>query len=513
MSESGAATSTAPTALWAPRAWVGKPGAAHGWQRKVLLRIDSQGRWSEISTGVAQPPTDALVLPGPLLPGLVNAHSHAFQRAFAGMAERRASPTDDFWSWRERMYQVALRITPAQQQAIAAQLYLELLQGGYTQVCEFHYLQHDPGGRPYADPQTMAWSLLAAADDVGLGLTLMPTLYQRAGFTQPDLRDPQRRFASSADGVWAAAGHIQAVAASRAGPTGASRPAPLNAGLALHSLRAVAPASLHLLAGLAERFEGPIHLHIAEQTIEVNDCLAATGARPIAWLAQQGLLDARWQLVHATHALPGEISAVARSGAGVVLCPSTEANLGDGLCDLTGWLQAGVPLSVGSDSHVCRDWREELRWLEYGQRLTLRQRNVAAELVAPDVGEVAADVAADVATNVAADGAQPGNGSTAENLFNRALAGGAAAAGFARWGLTVGARADALLVDAECPALAGLPAERWLDALVFSSPTRPWARVMVAGRWVWGRDDWHQDLAARTALRFKAAMAELVKPA
>lgn len=497
MSESWAATSTAPTALWAPRAWTGKPGAAQGWQHQVLLRIASDGHWSEIRTGVAQPPAEALVLPGPLLPGLVNAHSHAFQRAFAGMAERHSSPSDDFWSWRERMYQVALRITPAQQQAIAAQLYLELLLGGYTQVCEFHYLHHDPGGRPYADPQTMAWSLLGAADEVGIGLTLMPTLYQRAGFTQPDLRDPQRRFASSADSVWAAAKHIQAVAASRAGPTVASRPAPLNAGLALHSLRAVAPASLHLLAGMAEHFEGPIHLHIAEQTAEVNDCLAATGARPIAWLAQQGLLDNRWQLVHATHALPDEISAVARSGAGVVLCPSTEANLGDGLCDLTGWLQAGVPLSVGSDSHVCRDWREELRWLEYGQRLTLRQRNVAADLM----------------SGLAAGGAQPGNGSIAENLFNRALVGGAAAAGFARWGLTVGARADALLVDAECPALAGLPVDRWLDALVFSSPARPWDRVMVAGRWVWGRDDRHQDLAARTAQRFKAAMVDWVGPA
>ena len=362
----------APRSIWAPRAWL--PAAstsagqqAGGWQADVLLQIGTDGRWAAVTPGVAQPPAGAQVLPGPLLPGLVNAHSHAFQRAFAGLAERRETDADDFWSWRDRMYRVALRITPDQLQAIAAMLYLELLQGGYTQVCEFHYLQHDTDGRPYADPLTLGWALADAAAEAGMGLTLMPALYERAGFTQPTLRVDQHRFATTADSVWAAA---QRIAAS-------GRPL-LNAGLVLHSLRAAAPGSVHRLRQLADGFAGPIHIHVAEQTAEVDDCLLATGQRPIAWLARQGLLDARWQLVHATHTVPAEIDAVARSGAGVVLCPSTEANLGDGLSDLPGWLAAQVPIAIGSDSHVTRCWREELRWLDYGQRLALRRRNVSA---------------------------------------------------------------------------------------------------------------------------------------
>ena len=412
----------------------------------MLLRIGRDGRWAEITPDVAVPPPGATPLDAPLLPGLVNAHSHAFQRAFAGLAERRESASDDFWSWRERMYQVALRIDPQQLRAIAAQLYIELLQGGYTQVCEFNYLQHDTDGQPYADPLALSWALADAASDAGIGLTLMPALYERAGFAQPALHNDQRRFATTAAGVWEAARQIDA-----------SGRAHLKAGLVIHSLRAAAPASIVQLQRLAQSFRGPIHIHVAEQTSEVNDCLAATGQRPIEWLSRQGLLDARWQLVHATHTLPTEIDAVARSGAGVVICPSTEANLGDGLCDLRGWLAAGVPLTIGSDSHATRDWREELRWLDYGQRLALRQRNVSA---APQTG-------------------QP---STAERLFARAV-NGAAAAGEVAWGLVVGARADALVADPADPALLGVPASRWLDALVFSSPGRPWRDVMVGGRW------------------------------
>ena len=455
-----------PTLLWAPQAWL--PG---GWQPEVLLRAGADGRWAEVRTGVARPPEGALRLPGPLLPGLVNAHSHAFQRAFAGLSERRETESDDFWSWRERMYRVALRTTPTQLHAVAAQLYLELLQGGYTQVCEFHYLQHEVDGRPYADPMALSWALADAATEAGMGLTLMPALYERAGFTRPVLRDEQRRFALGAAGIWQAA---QAIAAS-------GRPL-LRAGLVLHSLRAAAPASVHALRGLAEDFDGPIHIHVAEQTAEVDDCIAATGQRPIEWLAAQGLLDPRWQLVHATHTVPAEIDAVAASGAGVVICPSTEANLGDGLCDLPRWLAAGVPLSVGSDSHATRCWREELRWLDYGQRLALRRRNVAA---APQAG-------------------QP---STAARLFERALLGGGTAAGEPLWGLQPGARADALVADPAEPALLGIAPEHTLDALVFSSPGRPWRDVMVAGRWVL-RDGRHPQGEA-IERRFVQAMGEL----
>ena len=452
--------------LWTPRAWL-----ADGWREQVLLRVGADGCWEEVSAGVAQPPAAATVLAGPLLPGLVDAHSHAFQRAFAGLSERRESGNDDFWSWRERMYRVALRITPEQLRVIASQLYVELLHGGYTQVCEFHYLQHDADGRPYADPLQMSWALADAAAETGIGLTVLPVLYERAGFAQPALRDDQRRFLLHAMEVWDAARRIAA----------ARRPL-VDAGLAIHSLRAAAPQSIADLRALAAGFDGPIHIHVAEQTAEVDDCLQATGARPIEWLLQQGLLDARWQLVHATHAVPQEIAGVAASGAGIVLCPSTEANLGDGLCDLRGWLDAGVPLGIGSDSQVTRDVLEELRWLDYGQRMQLRRRNVAA----------------------APESKQP---ATAHRLFTRALAGGAAAAGRSRWGLMPGARADGLVVDMHEPALLGVPSSQLLDALMFSSPCRPWRDVLVAGRWVL-REHRHAQ-AAEIAAGFAAAMREL----
>ena len=452
---------------WAPRAWL--PG---GWAEGVLLQADARGHWSAITPGVPTPPEGAQCLSGPVLPGLVNAHSHAFQRAFAGLAERREADADDFWGWRDRMYQVALRITPAQLQAIAAHLYIELLRGGYTQVCDFHYLQHDEQGRPYADdPLAMSWALADAAATAGIGLTVLPVLYERAGFTQPTLRPDQRRFATTADSVWQACRRIGA----------AGRPL-VNAGVALHSLRAAAPESIHRLRQLTEGFVGPVHIHVAEQTAEVDDCLRATGQRPIEWLAAQGLLDARWQLVHATHTVPAEIDAVARSGAAAVICPSTEANLGDGLCDLPRWLASGAPLALGSDSHVTRAWREELRLLEYGQRLALRQRNVSA---APAEGQPA----------------------TAQRLWQRMQAGSGAAAGLGSWGLQAGARADLLVVDEADAALRGIPPGYLLDALVFSSPGRPWRSVMVAGQWVVQAHRHPQ--AEAVADRFAEVMAQL----
>jgi formimidoylglutamate deiminase len=445
--------------LWAPRAWV-----RGRWADAVLLEADRNGRWSRIETGVAASP-DATVLAGPALPGLVDAHSHAFQRAFAGLAERRDSAHDDFWSWRDRMYGVALRIEPETLRDIATQLYVELLRGGYTQVCEFHYLQHDRDGTPYADPGTLAWALADAATAAGMGLTLLPVLYERAGFTQPALRDDQRRFATNADTVLA----LQRAAQGFGVPCG----------VAIHSLRAARPESIARVAEGAG--SGPIHVHVAEQTGEVDDCVAATGARPIEWLAKNARLDARWQLVHATHALPDEIDAVAASGAGVVICPTTEANLGDGLPDLPRWLASATPLSIGSDSQVCRDALEELRLLEFGQRLMRRQRNVAAD---PQH--------------------QP---ATAARLFERVLGGGGAAAGHAQWGFIEGARADLLVADASCEATLGVPRDSLLDALVFAGAARPWRDVMVAGRWVL-REHQHADGGA-VAARFAQAMQTL----
>ncbi len=434
-------TRTTTPLFWAPQAWL-----QGQWQQGVCLLVDASGHWSDITPGISTAPAHATVLQGPVLPGMVNAHSHAFQRAFAALSERRASEADDFWSWRDRMYGVALRITPAQLRAVAAQLYVEMLQGGYTQACEFHYLHHGADGTAYADPATMAWAVADAAADAGLGLTLLPVLYERAGFTQPKLRDDQRRFAGTPDFIAGLHKTLQA-----------SGRALLNSGVAIHSLRAAAPTSITQLLQAVGEQNLPIHIHIAEQMQEVRDCLAHTGQRPIQWLAQNLPLDARWQLVHATHADAAEIAAVAASGAGLVICPSTEGNLGDGLADLGAWLQHGVPMAVGSDSQVCRQWNEELRWLEYGQRLQLQRRNVAA---LPGQSE----------------------GATAARLFDAALHAGGTAAGQAHWGLVPGARADLLVLDTQASGLLGLPASHVLDAAVFACERAPIRDVYVAGR-------------------------------
>src|SRR5688500_13174698 len=430
--------------LWAPRAWV-----QGRWQESVLLEVAADGTWAEVTPDTPCTP-DMAALTGPVLPGLVNAHSHAFQRAFVGLAERRDSAHDDFWSWRDRMYGVALAITPEQLHQVATRLYRELLRGGYTQVCEFHYLHHASDGSRFADPLTMSRALVQAAQDTGIGLTLLPALYERAGFDAAGLRDDQRRFATTVDEVLALRDGVRAMNARN-----------VSAGVAVHSLRAAKASSILQLVERCAGDAAPIHIHVAEQTAEVDDCVDASGLRPVEWLTRHVALDARWQLVHATHTLPAEIDAVAASGAGVVLCPSTEANLGDGLPDLPRWLGGATPLSIGSDSHVTRDWREELRGLEYAQRLALRRRNVAAS---PEAGEP----------------------SSAARLFERVRIGGAAAAGFAACGLQVGARADLLVLDGADPALIDVDNDHLLDTLVFSSPVRPFARVMVAGRWVVG---------------------------
>ena len=461
--------------LWAPAAWVDG-----GWQQSVVLESDAQGRWSHIAAGVPAP-HDSERLAGPVLPGLVDAHSHAFQRAFAGLAERREGEDDDFWSWRDRMYQVANAVTPESLRAIAAHLYVELLRGGYTQVCEFHYLQHQPDGTPYDDPLALSMALADAAADAGIGLTLLPVLYERAGFGVPSLQPDQRRFHAGAHDVWQRSQEFNA----RVAAAGRASLVPLNAGLAIHSVRAAAAESIGQLRQLAHAFDGPIHVHVSEQRAELRDCVAATGLTPVAWLASRGWLDARWQLVHATHVDAAEIAVTAASGAGVVICPGTEGNLGDGFTDLPAWLAADVDLAIGSDSNVTRSWREELRWMEYGQRLRLERRNVCAQPAH--------------ATRPRPD--------TAASLFERARAGGGRAAGHATWGLVRGARADLLVIDPDDASLLGLPPSRWLDALVFSSPSRSWRDVMVAGRWALRKH--HHAHVERIAAAFELAMAGL----
>jgi len=432
--------------LWAEHAWVGGR-----WREAVLLESDAGGHWIAVQPDTPPPPA-ATRLPGPVLPGLVDAHSHAFQRAFAGLAERRSGEHDDFWSWRDRMYGVALAITADELRELATSLYRELLAGGYTHVCEFHYLHHAPDGRRHDDAAAMSLALVDAARAAGIGLTLLPVLYERAGFAAPALRPDQRRFASDVAFVLELRDRVRQVG--RAAPR-------LHAGVAIHSLRAAAEPSMRALLERLAGDDGPIHIHVAEQTGEVDDCLAATGARPIEWLARSGLLDRRWQLVHATHAEPREIDAVAASGAGIVVCPTTEANLGDGVPDLPRWLAAGVPLAIGSDSQVGRSAAEELRWLDYAQRLVRRSRNVAAD---PARFE----------------------GSTAARLFEACLAGGGAAAGFTRWGLEPGAPADLLVLDANAPGIDRAPPAHRLDAWVFATDAAN-TTPAIAQTWVAGR--------------------------
>jgi formimidoylglutamate deiminase len=386
--------------LFAARAWI-----AGAWSSDVLLVGGADGRWSEVRPDC---PPDARkgaeVLEGPVVPALVNAHSHAFQRAIAGLTERSpVGEQDDFWSWRGRMYQVALAITPAQMEHVATQLYRELAASGYGHVCEFHYVHNDIDGRPYADPLEMPMALVRAAQAAGIGLTLLPTLYMRSGFGAKGLRDDQRRFASTPASVLRIAQQVNALG----DPS-------INAGVAIHSLRAVDEGAMREVVDAAHAAQWQIHLHIAEQQREVDDCIAHHGRRPIEWLLESMPVDARWNLVHATQATPQELHGVHAAGASIVLCPTTEANLGDGVFDLATWLQLGGAWSIGSDSHVCRDWREELRLLEYSQRLVRRERNVAARAA--------------------------GRESTGEVLFDGAVQGAAAACG-TRYALEVGAPA------------------------------------------------------------------------
>ena len=446
----------------APLAWIdGK------WACDVLLVVGEEGRWSGVTPDApVQLRSGAQLLAGPVLPGLVNAHSHAFQRAIAGLTESSAAGQDDFWRWRDRMYSAANRITPAQLEAIAAWLYAELLAAGYTEVCEFQYLHDDVAGKPDADASGMSMALARAAQRVGIGLTLLPTLYMRSGFGAAGLRPDQQRFASTPDSVLRIGEAVDRL-----------QDPLLHSGVAVHSLRAVDPVALREVAAAA-RGGIPVHLHIAEQQQEVQDCLAHHGRRPVEWLLEHVALDARWNLVHATHTTPVEQAGLQASGASIVICPSTEANLGDGVFDLAGWLGRKGSWSIGSDSHVTRSWQEELRLLEYSQRLALRQRNVAARAGQRE--------------------------STSAVLFEGALAGGCAAAGRPLGGLRVGQRADFMVVDRSAPALLGVPDAQLLDALVFSTPHAGMLEVHVAGRPV-------RSPAARPDLAqaMRAAMREL----
>lgn len=411
----------------------------------LWLRVGGDGRFADVSRGAL--PGEPVALDGLVLPGIPNLHSHAFQRALAGRTEQtQAGTRDSFWSWRETMYGFLAELTPDHVEAIATRLYVEMLEAGYTRVVEFHYLHRDPRGNPYSDPHEMAVRLVAAARRSGIGLTLLPVVYDAAGFGGVALQPEQRRFRM---GVEEALDLRRSIA---------DQHRDVGTGMALHSLRGVSPQSLAQFNDARSEWSGlPIHIHVAEQTREVEDCRTWSGARPVEWLLNEAPVGPDWCLVHATHVTETELQGVARSGAVVGLCPTTEANLGDGLFPLAELLQLGGRWGVGSDSHVSVDPVEELRWLEYGQRLTRRSRNV----VAPPLG-----------------------GSTAGALVAGACAGGAAASGEAVGALATGRLADLVVLDTDHPIFAGHGPETYLDAWVFSGNRSPVRRVMSAGRWV-----------------------------
>jgi formimidoylglutamate deiminase len=303
------------------------------------------------------------------LPGIPNLHSHAFQRAMAGLTERQTNPTDSFWTWRELMYRFAARMTPDSMRAVAAQAFVEMLEAGYTTVCEFHYVHHQPSGKPYADPAAMSQAIIQAARDTGIRLTLLPVLYMHGGFDGRALSERQRRFGHTVEDFLALLATLRKQENDL-----------LRVGLAFHSLRAVhEPALREVMEAEGHERPRPIHIHVAEQVAEVDECVKLRGARPVRWLLDHAEVDARWTLVHATHLNDDEIEGIADAAATVAICTTTEANLGDGFFPLKPFLQAGGRFGIGSDSNVSISAVEELRWLEYGQRLQHKQRNIAVD--------------------------------------------------------------------------------------------------------------------------------------
>lgn len=422
--------------LFANRALV-----ASGWAKDVAIDIEA-GRVARIEVGACDH-ADREVLNGPVVPAIPNLHSHAFQRAMAGLAEVAGTGDDSFWTWREEMYRTVGLVSPEDVEAIAAKLFVELLKGGFGSIAEFHYLHQTDDGSRYSDPAEMSRRILAASQRTGLGLTLLPVFYAHSNFGGAAPNHGQRRFIHDLDGFSALMEELKPAC----DDVGA------NLGLAIHSLRAATPAEIAALVAMVPP-DSPIHIHVAEQQREVDDCLAATGRRPIDFLYDNASVDGRWCLIHATHVTPEEVARMARSGAIVGLCPATEANLGDGIFPATSFLAEGGAFGIGTDSHVAVTVAEELRTLEYGQRLRDQRRN-----------------------RMTGPGASVGR-----TLYDKAHSGGSRA--LARdVGLGVGQIADLVVLDGDDPYIAAASGDQILDRWIFASPTRPVRDVMVAGAW------------------------------
>lgn len=419
------------------------------WAENVVLTVSQDGLIANILTNA---PSDAVVdetIVGTAIPGMPNVHSHAFQRAFAGLSESRTGRHDSFWTWRKLMYDFVERLTPEEIYKTARGLYYELARFGYTWVGEFHYVHNSPSGLPYEDRSCLSDALIHAARDVGIGICLLPVLYQRGGFADEELAPAQRRFSLS-EGEFL---NLVSDLRTKWGST-----ANVEIGIAFHSLRAV---SVDVIRRVTEAFrrdqpDGVIHIHVAEQTKEVDGCLAATGRRPVEYLLSEVPVDNRWCLIHATHLKEKEIHAMANSGATAGLCPTTEANLGDGIFSTPEFVAAGGRFAIGSDSHVCVNPRSELRLIEYGQRLTRRSRAVLCDE----------------------------RRSVGRYLYDSAASGGAVAIGIEGGVLKVGSRADLVVLDPSHPAIDGSTGDRLIDRYVFCDAGNPVSRTMVGGNWV-----------------------------
>lgn len=407
-----------------------------GWANDIVMEI-KDGHIQDIHVGTTS--QDAEKVSGLALPGFPNCHSHAFQKALAGLTEYSTNPQDSFWTWRDLMYRFANLVTPDDLRHIAAFLYMEMLKNGYTAVAEFHYLHHQPGGMPYDNPAEMSLAIHDAAQDAGISLTHLPVLYSYGGFGKQSLEEKQLRFRHDVDSFLKLLDILKKSLSSN------------ELGAAFHSLRAVSEESFSPIIN-ALGPDAPLHIHIAEQMKEVDDCRNWSGQTPVEYLLSHADINARWCLVHATHMTRAETEALARSGAVAGLCPTTEANLGDGFFNLGNYDGA---FAIGSDSNMTLDPKEEIRWLEYGQRLVHQRRNIGISEDFPHAGE---------------------------HLFRKAMAGGAQALGKNIGRLEKGARADVIVFDAEAPSLCHIPDDSLLDSLIFAASPDP-QHVMVEGKW------------------------------
>lgn len=439
-----------------------------GWKQGVRVEI-AEGRFARIHAGSKPQPGDERVAVA--LPGLCNVHSHGFQRGMAGLTEFRGPAADNFWSWRTLMYRFVARMTPEDIEAVTAQAYVEMLESGFTRVGEFHYVHHDPNGAPYADPAETSVRVAAAATQTGIGLTLLPVFYAHGGFGGAAPNEGQRRFVTSVDGFARLLDAARKVVAPLQGAS---------VGVAPHSLRAVTPEELANVVALAGA--GPIHIHAAEQTGEVEQCLAWSGARPVQWLLEHAPVDRRWCLVHATHMDDAEASQLAARRAVAGLCPITEANLGDGIFPATKYFSARGAFGIGTDSNVSIRVADELRQLEYSQRLKERARNVIGS------GD---------------------DRSTGRVLFEGAVNGGAQALGVDGAGIAVGASADFLSLSSVNPGFAHRSDDAWLDSWIFAGGDG------IDGVWRAG----HKRVSAgkheardEIALRYRATLRRLLAP-